>query len=392
MSEIVKIPKLGLTMEEATLTRWYKNEGERVEKGEIIFEIETDKITNEVESPVSGYILEKLIPEGERIEVLTEACIIGEKDEEIKGNNVISSANVSNDTSKADDEFNVVENEQQIAKSDKVDRNIDLKISPLARRLARENDINLQDIKSDSRDRVITKKDVLAVIEKKEKSDLNNKKKEIPLQGIRKRIASRMTQSKQQIPHIYLKNTVDASEIMSIKKKYEGKVGINDILIKSIALALKKLPEVNISLVDNKIVYHQEINIGLAVSLKEGLIVPVIKQAGKKDIFEISKTTEELIDKARENSLSTDDVSGATFTVSNLGMYDLEEFAAIINPPESGILAVGKAIKKPVVEDDNIVIKPVMQLTLSVDHRIIDGELAARFLSEIKTLLEDPSY
>lgn len=456
MSQVIIMPKLGLTMTHGKITRWLKKEGDQVRTGEIVAEIETDKINSEVESPFEGYLIKILAQEGEEKEITAPICIIGEKHElgEVQfagnesnaGDTPDSRVFITPAAKKLADENGIdytkikgsglggriVEKDILKAIEDKnanIEENAEegserIRITPVAKKLAKENGIDYTTIKGTGPDGRITKEDILAAIEAKNKEIANitamqerpsvdlkievkadfaqaadeNVVKKVPLSSIRKVIARRLSQSKHDIPHTYFKISVDASNIIelknnvseAIKAKTGKKPSINDIIIKAVAVALGEFPDLNASLANDEIIYYRDINVGIAVNTDRGLVVPVIKNAGRKSFSEICRDSGELIEKARNGKLLPDDIAGGTFTVSNLGAYYIDEFCAIINPPESAILAVGRALETPVAHNGEVVIRPIMNLTVSVDHRIIDGALAAQFMKRLKDLLENP--
>ncbi|MDK2878014.1 MAG: hypothetical protein PWR06_730 [Thermoanaerobacteraceae bacterium] len=434
MATVIKMPKLGLTMEEGTIIRWLKKEGEPVEKGEALLEIQTDKVNLEEEAPVSGILRKILVPEGAVIPVGRGIAIIGAADEPLPE---VGEEAVQSPGNQPEEEQQNQEKTQELKDWDETKARI--KASPAAKRVARDNNVDLSKVTPTGPAGRIVEKDVINYIENQKVKatpvakkiaeeqgiDLTSIKKSpgeritkqdvlkgqtpetpvfttvcdtIPVSGMRKIIAEKMTKSKTTAPHIYLSLEVDMTKAVELKEKltpaiekqYGVKLTFSDILIKAAAIALKENPIINASFTEEQIIIKHEINIGLAVALENGLIVPVIKDADKKGLGNIAKETKILIEKARAAKLMPDDYQGGTFTITNLGMYDIENFAAIINQPESAILAVGKIIKKPVVLDDEIVIRPMMNLTLSCDHRVIDGAQGARFLQRIKQILEEP--
>lgn len=305
------------------------------------------------------------------------------------------------------------------------------RITPLAKKMAQENGIDFTKVIGTGPDDRIVKEDIQAAVDAGRKlmssTDAVEVKavsealvlkasvipgtadavqepeerfivKKVPLAGIRKIVAARLTQSKHDIPHVYFKISVDASNMMELKNKVSEamiartgrKLSLNDIIVKAVAAAIEEFPDFNASLVENEIIYYKNANIGIAVNSERGLVVPVVRNAGEKSLSELCSNLGELVDKARSGKLSHEDMTGGTFTVSNLGVYHIDEFSAIINPPESAILAVGRAAETPCVRNGEIVIRLVMNLTLSVDHRIIDGALAAQFMKKLKDILEDP--
>ncbi|MDN5311774.1 MAG: hypothetical protein PWQ68_747 [Thermoanaerobacteraceae bacterium] len=437
MATVVKMPKLGTTMEEGTIIKWLKKEGEPVEKGEAYVEIQTDKVNLEDEAPESGILRKILVPEGAVVSVGKEIAIIAGVDEplpEISEEKAKETENPASQNLKTGEEI-----KEQPKETEAVEGKV--KASPAAKRVARENDVDLSKVTPTGPDGRIVEKDVLVFIEnnkvkatpvarkiaeeqgidlnkiqkapgeritKQDLMPLEEQKQEvpvtsgirqtIPVTGMRKIIAERMAKSKATAPHIYLTLEVDMTKAMELREKlipaiqnqYGSKLSYNDILIKASAVAIKQNPIINSTFNDDEIIIKEDINIGLAVALENGLIVPVVRCADKKGLGEISRDTTQLIEKARTGKLLPDDYQGGTFTITNLGMYDIENFKAIINQPESAILAVGKIMKKPVVIDDQIVIRPMMNLTLSCDHRVIDGAQGARFLQRIKQILEEP--
>lgn len=427
----VKMPKLGLTMSEGTIIKWLKKEGDYIKKGEILLEVESDKSSIEFESPESGYLKKILISEGDSVPILTDIAILGSKHEEIPD---IEAANGS-DTS------NFIAEEEKTEKSEKEPAdNTPLSqkrifASPAAKRIARENNIDISLVPKRNSQVRIEKKDVLAfikrtatkvtplakkianskeldlsTIESKEgqriySSDLkamfekkNDKEKRVAVVGMRKIIAKRMKESMRKAPHVFLTTEIDMSNVLDLKKQtkdqildeYGVKISINDVIIKCTAAALKKNPRVNTVFEETEITIRNEINIGIAVALDEGLLVPVIRNADLKGLGEIAAETKMLTVKAKSGKLLPDEYSGGTFTVSNLGMYEITQFNSIINQPESAILSVAKIVERPVAENGQFVIKPIMNLTINFDHRPMDGAMAAKFLKDLKLMLEAP--
>jgi len=271
-----------------------------------------------------------------------------------------------------------------------------VKVSPVAQKIAKRDGVNLKSIKSTHASGRIIKKDIQEILVKTGETD--KAEKIIPYTGMRKIIGDRLSQSKFTSPHIYFVTSIDMSEAIRLLKRFnqddEKRISINDFLIFVLAKVLSEQPDINCSLVSEEIIYHKDINIGVAVALEEGLIVPVVKNVNNKSLSTLSKKTKKLIKLARERKLMPDDYKGGTFTISNLGMYGIESFTAIINPPEAAILAVGTIKKKPSVIEvegvEKIEIRSLMNITLSVDHRLIDGAMAANFLKQIRYYLEFP--
>lgn len=430
MATIVKMPKLGTTMTEGTIVKWLKKEGEPVEKGEIYVEIQTDKVNIEDEAERSGILRKIIAKEGETVKVGEPIAIIADAHEELPD------LEIADDKSpeKQEESSQVIMQQEDRTEDEKETIPGKIKASPAAKRVARENQIDLSKVTPSGPNGRIVEKDVLAYIQENKiratpvakkiamekqidlkslqkspveritKADLEEQmmmqeeESTIPVIGMRKIIADSMTYSKKVAPHIYLSLEVDMSKVIDIREKliplvqdkYDVKLSYNHILIKAVATALRLNPLVNSSFIEEKIILKQNINIGLAVALEDGLIVPVIKDADKKGLGIIAKETAELILKAKNKKLLPDEYQGGTFTITNLGMFDIENFCAIINQPETAILAVGKIMKKPVVVDDEITIRPMMNLTLSCDHRAIDGAVGAKFLQNLKEILEEP--
>lgn len=407
MAEYVIMPKLGFNMDKGTLVRWIKKEGNLVKEQEVLFEIETDKTVMEVEAQNSGILRKKLVAEGEEVPVTLPIAIIGDRDEDIskmidEAYQKLGKPEMTEEEPKAAKRISQRIVDKREIKPKKEEKEFK-KISPGARKKAKELGIEVQLVEGSGPGGVVIEKDILDYFQlKKETSKTLIEEKEIekriPYTGIRKIIGDRLSQSKFTAPHIYFTTSVDMSEVIRLLKRFsqdtENKISINDFLIFVVAKVLSEQPNINCSLAGEEIVYHRDIHIGIAVSIEKGLIVPVLKNANKKSLPILSEETKNLIKLARERKLMPDDYKGGTFTVSNLGMYEIESFTAIINPPEAAILAVGKIKKIPaVIEEEGvekIEVRSLMKMTLSVDHRLIDGVTAANFLKQIKYYLEFP--
>jgi pyruvate dehydrogenase E2 component (dihydrolipoamide acetyltransferase) len=374
----VVMPKLGLTMREGTIVNWLKNEGEPVEKGKPLLEIETEKVTTEVDAPASGILSKILAPKGSAVPVSETIAFISEPREAQS----LSSIERTNSFEKP------------------VERT---RISPLAKKLADERKIDVTKIKGTGPAGRIVRDDVLKAVETA-KSILitrppGEEAKAVPLTTMRENIGQRMLQSTLTAAHVTITTEADASEAIKLRQnllpKIERITGVRlsytDILVKVVAKALREYPIINSTLEGKNLRLLERINIGVAVSLEQGLIVPVIHDADRKSMVEISTSLKELVDKARQNKLSLDEVTGGTFTISNLGMYGVDVFTPIINPPESAILGVGRIADKAVVLNGQIVARPVVVLSLSFDHRVMDGAQAASFLQRTKQIVENLS-
>jgi pyruvate dehydrogenase E2 component (dihydrolipoamide acetyltransferase) len=407
----VLMPKLGLTMTEGKIVRWIKQEGDPVKKGEPLLEIMTEKIVTEVESPGSG-ILVKIFHSTNAVVPITEViALLAEKGEDWSAaaaefGHTVDAPVVAEKTVEKDVEKLVDSGSEPILPEKRPDEGTRLKVSPLARRIAEEKGITKEELRiisgSGPSGRIV-KKDILAYSERPAKKTAVSAAQQPsggrvePLSDLRGAIARRMTQSFTTTPHFYLEAEADVvsmlemrSKINEILKKDNESVSINDILVKITAAALARHPFINASYSDQGITVHDQVNVGVAVALESGLIVPVIRDASAKGLREIAQNSRTLIEKARNNSLALDDITGGTFTLSNLGMFTVDAFTAIINPPEAAILAVGRVVEKPVCIDGEVVVRKRITLTLSLDHRVLDGAQGARFLGEIVNYIENP--
>lgn len=402
MAKEVIMPKLGLTMEEGVINKWLVKEGDRVEKGDPLFEVATDKVNMEVESPASGVVLKILYPEGATVPITEVVAYIGEAGEE-----------VPIPVKKAETPQAVEEPLQEKVVVEEVVKEERIKASPLARKLAQEYGIDLATVQGTGPGGRIVKEDVerarRALEEARKKAPVTEKVERIeavkevpgevvPLSRMRRIIAERMQESARTKPHFFIFQEVLAEELVRMRErllplveKQTGlRVSYTDILVKMVAKALERYPLLNASFTDAGIVFHEDVHIGVAVALEDGLIVPVIKEVQKKSIAQITVELHDLVERAKAGKLTPEDISGGTFTISNLGMFGVDAFTAIINPPESAILACGAIKKRPVFDGKDIVPLSVMELVLSCDHRIIDGAVAAQFMQFLKTLLEEP--
>jgi pyruvate dehydrogenase E2 component (dihydrolipoamide acetyltransferase) len=394
MATTVIMPKLGLTMTEGTIEKWLKQEGDRVEKGEPLVEIITEKINFQYESPASGILRKILHHEGEVVPVTTPIAIIAEEGEALP-------------------EFEAIKPEVPVEVHIPTPVTREMKeapkrifASPIAKRIAQEKGIDLSSLKGSGPGGRIIKIDILKAAEKVMAEEVGPPpplpkpmERFIPLKGIRKIIAKRMTESFQNIPHFYLSLEVDMTAIQDLRERLKEEVEkrakvrltLTDILVKVTATALKENPIINSRIEGDQIHLLEEINIGVAIALEDGLIVPVVHHADRKSLTEIASTIRDLTQRARDGKLSLEDVGGGTFTLSNMGMLGIDKFNPIINPPECSILGVGRTVEKPVAHEGEIKIRPMAWLNLSSDHRIVDGATAALFLNRIKKLLENPT-
>ncbi len=435
------MPKMDMDQETVTINEWLKKEGDQVKKGEPVIVIETDKITSEVEAPATGtlagvlygdnvdvpvtkiiaYILEKgeteadlpeiqekngekTKPSEENVVKQVESTLTAEKDErqatpiakKMAAANGIDLATVPSSSDKITKE----DIEAFLAGQEEFDSRVQTPATPAARRIAREKGIDLTELTGSGPRGRVQAEDVEKAAGQPAISPMPVSGDLVPLQGMRKRIAERLTESYQTTPHIFLNVEVDMTEAENSRKRLnklveqEGsaKISMTAYLTRIVAWALQQHPMLNASLQGDSIKLWDEIHIGIATALDEGLIVPVIHNADHQSVKALNECLRYLTKKARKGELSREEIQGGTFTISNLGMFGIDAFTAIINPPQSAILAVGAVKRKPVVIDDQdtIAVRPMMQLTLAADHRVVDGAVAAAFLSDVVRALETP--
>ncbi|UOG50145.1 dihydrolipoamide acetyltransferase family protein [Leptospira noguchii] len=448
MAKIAEMTQLSPTMAEGKIVRWIKQKGDPVSPGEIIAEVETDKAVMEMEAFETGTLLEILAPEGTLIPVGAPVAIIGKQGEDIstlvetakksiptKKENTVQTTSQSSTTSQSDTtqtSFGTEQNEttQSVPYSSKFTTEEQNKIyqsptfseeqttsykhgsqttqtgrsgpiSPLAKKLAFQKGVDLGEVIGSGPGGRIIKRDILSYQESgggKKGSFVKRHDRKLELTGMRKTIASRLSHSTSTIPHFYLTLELDANPLDSLRNSYnqdlklEGplKISLNDLIIKACSLSLKDVPEVNSSWKEDHILEHGRIDIGVAVSIEGGLITPYIRNADQKSVSEISLEIKELASRARERKLKPGEYTDGTFTVSNLGMFGISSFTAVINEPEAAILAVGALVKKPVLKEGNIVAGKTLSVTLSCDHRVVDGATGARFLSSFREYTERP--
>lgn len=379
MGSKMVMPKFTETMEEGTIVKWYKAEGDSVKEGEPVVQVVGEKLTYDVESPISGRLLKIFRDENSVVPVGEVIAFIGEEGEETPQVEAVKKLEIP----------------KPMVSKGPPKRKIKSRVraSPLAKKLARIHGINLREVKGSGPGGRIIKEDILRLIEERAPAKTAERRVEevIPLVGIRKTVADRMVLSSK-VPRITLIVEVDASGILTLRRYYESlegiRVSLTHIVVKAVARALKEHPIMNSTLKENTIEIFEDINIGVAVATDQGLIVPVVKDAYSKSIGEIAEEVKTLADKARRNLLSRDDVSGGTFTVTNLGMFGVDAFTPLINPPECAILGVGRVTERPIAAEGKVTVKPTMQLCLSFDHRIVDGAPAARFLQRLREILE----
>lgn len=409
MAEIVRMPALSDTMTEGTLVAWHKNVGDKIKSGDLLAEIETDKAVMEFQSPFDGVLLHIGIEAGNAVPVNDIIAVIGKAGEDV--NAILSGAGSSSATTKTDAPAKEVietitaaltQPVQSMVSSDDDSR---VKASPLAKSMAKEEGVDLSKVAGSGDEGRIVKKDVEAFIESNktpvetktvsvQQTATDGAYEDVTLTQMRKTIARRLGESMFTAPHFYLTMEICMDKLIEtrkqLKKLSEDSISFNDFIIKACAKALQKNPGINASWLGDRIRYYKYVNIGVAVAMEEGLVVPVVRNADAKSLSQISNEVKTLAEAARERKLQPQDMTGNTFTISNLGMFGIEEFTAIINPPDACILAVGGISKRLILENEQVKETNIMKVTLSCDHRVVDGAIGAKFLQTLKATLEEP--
>ena len=402
----ILMPALSPTMTEGNLVRWLKSEGDMVIPGQVIAEIETDKATMEVEAVDEGKLAKIYVPEGtEAVKVNTLIAAILEEDEDESalaglGDGVVSAAPVASEA-KAEAVSNVVD----LPKSAPVQSGERVFASPLARRIADQNNINIASVAGSGPHGRVIKSDVEAAmagggaaaraVTAQPAVYGDAAYVEMPLNNMRKVIAKRLTESKQTVPHFYLTVDCNLDALLKLRSDVnarleDAKISVNDFIVRATALALMKVPASNASWHDTHVRQYQGADVSVAVALESGLVTPVVRSAHLKSLKEISVEVKSLAERARAGKLMPEDYQGGSFTISNLGMYGISQFAAIINPPQACIMAVGAGEQRAIVKDGQLQVATVMTCTLSADHRVVDGAIGAEFLKAFKEFIEDP--
>ena len=447
MATLVPIPKLGQSEETVIIDSWRAKEGDVIKKGDILFEVETDKAVLEVESQFEGTVLKIVVPAGKEVPVMITACVLGEPGEEIPevveapaaapakpaapapkataaptpvaaptptSTGQVQKANVPFEPTFASASAPVVHipnpsprarklaqdylidlkkingtggavgrvNEQDVKNYLETSGYNDKKITPSAFNLAKKEELELVVIDGSGENGRVTLADVKDAVDEKPQE----------MNAMRRIIAERLTESKQTIPHFYVTVSIDMTDLMAKRKELKEddiNLSVNVFIVKAAAMTLKEFPYVNAAVQGNSIIRKSKVNVGVAVSVDNGLVVPVVKNTDRKALDEIQAEIAELAEKARSNKLGADEMKGGTFTISNMGMLNVESFGAIINPGEAAILAVSSCVPTPVVIDDEIVVRNIMKVTLSADHRVVDGAMGAEFVNAFKSKLED---
>ena len=440
MAKVIVMPKLGLTMTEGTVSKWLKHEGDTVKEGEGLFEVETDKLTNTIEASVSGVLLKIVAAEGAEVPCLKPVAVIGEPGEDYAallggaapaepkagaeapaapaapaparapGERVLASPAAKKLAKSLGIDISLVSGtgpKGRITEEDvknykpagaapspmSEDSGPKVKASPLAAKVAADIGVELKDIPAHGR---VLAADILAAVQGAGTGPAPAAPREeaVPMNGMRKAIANNMLNSHMTSPTVTFNLGIDITELKRLREQLKSddvKVSYTDLLVKIVAKALTEFPLLNCSVDGNKIIYKHYVNMGVAVALDNGLVVPNVRDADKKTLSEISAEVKELAAKAREGRLPMDALSGGTFTITNLGMYGIESFSPIINQPEVAILGVNTMEDKVVVVNGEICVRPIMNLSLTADHRVVDGSVAAQFLQRIKKLMENPA-
>jgi pyruvate dehydrogenase E2 component (dihydrolipoamide acetyltransferase) len=431
MSEI-QMPRLSDTMEEGVISTWVKNVGDKVASGDVLVEIETDKAVMEYEAYEDGYLVKQSVSEGETVPIGAVIGVIADSPDAVPedsgdgGSEPEAAPAEEEQGEKAEEIQEAAEGTEAESAGESADSSGDEaarpRTSPLARRLAKEYGLDINKIQGSGPKGRIVRADIEAAreggaaeqaapaaqpeeeakpaAEKAEAApafDDGRASEELKVSNVRKVIARRLTESKQTVPHFYLRRTIDAEALKAFRAQINEqlsstgvKVSFNDLIVKASATALKLHPAVNTSWVDDKLLQHHRVNVGVAVAVDAGLVVPVLHDTDKATLSEISTRTRELAGKARDGKLKPQEMSGGTFSVSNLGMFGVDSFSAVINPPEAAILAVGAMRQEPVVVDGEVVVRNRISLELSVDHRAVDGAVGAAFLKDLAEILEEP--
>jgi pyruvate dehydrogenase E2 component (dihydrolipoamide acetyltransferase) len=399
MATDVSLPRLGQGMEAGTIVRWLKSEGDKVEKGEPLYELDTDKVTQEVEADAGGVLLKILAGEGEEIEVGKRIAVIGEEGEDVADEAEVEvEEDEQEEGSPAPEREEERERGREASKQEAEEKETAradgrIKASPLARRIARERGIELSGLTGTGPDGRIVAEDVERAATAPAHATVGAAPLEaevVPLTSLRKTIARRLTQA-WEAPAFQISMSADMTRSLALRERLRDEnVTVTDVLTKLTAIALLRHREVNAQFADDELRIFPNAHIGLAVATERGLIVPVLREVERKSLVQLAAERGEIVQRTREGKLSQEDLEGGTFTISNLGMYGVEIFTAVLNPPQAAILAVGAIEEKPVVENGELVARPLMAMTLTCDHRAVDGAKAAEFLRELKTLLEEP--
>ncbi|QCS24351.1 pyruvate dehydrogenase complex dihydrolipoamide acetyltransferase [Rickettsia parkeri] len=403
----ILMPALSPTMTEGNLARWLKKEGDKVNPGEVIAEIETDKATMEVEAVDEGILAKIVIPQNsQNVPVNSLIAVLSEEGEEktdidafiAKNNSVSPSPKTDANLPKPHENIANVEEQVTVIKHDASK----IFASPLAKRLAKMRNIRFESVKGSGPHGRIVKQDILSYTPNTAHNKIVSRNPEeyrlVPNNNIRKIIAKRLLESKQTVPHFYLSIECNVDKLLDIREDINKffsedkstRISVNDFIILAVTKALQEVPNANASWGEDAIRYYNNVDISVAVAIENGLVTPIVKNANQKNILELSREMKALIKKAKDNKLTPEEFQGGGFTISNLGMYGIKNFNAIINPPQSCIMGVGASAKRAIVKNDQITIATIMDVTLSADHRVVDGAVGAEFLAAFKKFIESP--
>ena len=415
MAETISMPKLGFDMAEGLLVRWVKQVGENINKGDVLAEIETDKATVEVESSASGVVLQLIVDQGTMVPVNAPIAVVGQAGE------VVSEQKAEGGKPKVDEKpapqsAPTVDSASSKISSSESSTVVDgqssiVKASPLAKKVARDQKVDLSKVQGTGPGGRIVRKDIEAALSSGQSAvssvqsaqpitnyqlPISTEDKVIATTKLRQAIGRRLVESKTTIPHFYVTHEFKMDALMDMRKEVNvyspdnEKVSVNDFILKGVALSLRQFPNLNATLKGTDIIQFGHVNVGVAVTVPGGLMTVVVKDTDQKTLRQISGEVKAMAARAREGKVKPEDVDGSTFSTSNLGMYDVEEFIAIVNPPEAGILAISSAREVPVVENGELKVGWRMKATISVDHRISDGAEAAQFMQALAGFLENP--
>jgi pyruvate dehydrogenase E2 component (dihydrolipoamide acetyltransferase) len=423
MSETISMPKLGFDMQEGVLVRWVKNEGENVNKGDVLAEIETDKATVEVESSASGVVRKLLVEAGSVVPVGDPIAVVGSADEPIEDSptKVVEPPTEKKTDEKGGEELKTKSGEtppkaeqapqaqpEAVPVSQAPTQEGPVKASPLAKKIARDNNLDLARLQGSGPGGRVVRKDVEAALAGGQPSAVSRQAaaptpvavtaedETIKLTKLRQAIARRMVESTTSVPHFYVTHEYKMDALMAMRKQIndylpeDEKLSVNDFIIKAVALTLRAFPNLNSSFAGDKVIRHGAVNVGVAVAVEGGLLTVVNRNSDQQPLRALSADVKRMVAGAREGKVRPNDIEGSTFSISNMGMFDVENFLAIINPPEAGILAVGSARQVPVVENGEVKVGWRMKATISVDHRVSDGAEAAQFMQKLAEFLENP--
>ena len=399
MATTVDMPQMGFDMKEGTVAKWRKQEGEQVSRGEVIAEIETDKAVVEMEAYASGTLRKIMVHENNAVPVGTLIAIIADPDEDISSLETSQQAFTTVEDKPLTSMESSAATTQESASQGRDSSTSVIKASPIARRLAKEMNVDLTLVNGTGPGGRITEADVKSFQPESPRQDDSTiyvDQKEMPLSKMRQAIANKTIKSTREAPHFYVTSQVDMGKAMDFRRELNPtlpdgvRVSVNDLIIKACALAISKYPNFNASYRGDKLLLNSRVNIGIAIALSEGLIIAGLSDCQDRDLVNVAKASRDLIDRANGGTLKAEEYEGVTFAISNLGMFDVESFSAIIYPPNAAVVAIGSVIEQPAVKAGEIVVARLMKMTISLDHRVVDGAEGAKFLQEVKRLLESP--